>query len=129
MLIAFAAMHNIRLPKDIQEYFALYGGFEGERNWDERFITFWSLDSVIQLSELDGDYLLPHGLGPSHSYFVFGDYLIHSHFFAIRLTTDPSATCPVITYGGDYKFGDSFSDFVDVYLHEPDTVASPPLHG
>ena len=126
-LKAFELEHNVQLPSDIREYFALYGGFEGGRNWDERFITFWPLESVTKLSDLDGEYVLPHGLGSSSSFFIFGDFLVHSHFYAIRLTVDPSANCPVVSHGGDYKFGDSFSDFVDVYLREPDLVASPPI--
>jgi len=126
-LEAFEWKYRVQLPADMREYFALYGGFEGRGNWDDKFVTFWPIEIVERLSDMDGEFALPRDLGPSNSFFVFGDYLIQSHFYAIRLTMDPSASCPVITHEGRYTFGNSFSVFVDTYLQDPDLVVSPPL--
>ncbi len=89
-------------------------------------IAFWPLSEVTSLDPHD---MLPKQVGSPSSYFMFADFLIHSHVYAIRLTTDPNAPCPVIFYGDMpyvYKLGDSFSDFTTLYLNNPDHVLSPP---
>ncbi|MDQ2831595.1 MAG: SMI1/KNR4 family protein [Chloroflexota bacterium] len=126
-LRAFEARYQVLLPSDVREYFALYGGFEGQANWDDYFIGFWPLESVVRLSDEDGEYMLPNSLGPSNTYFIIGDYLINSHFYAIQLTQDPSGSNAVVAYES-YKFGDSFTAFVAIYLQNPELIASPPLH-
>ncbi len=126
-LATFELKYKVRLPTDLREYFAKYGGFEGRGNWDSLLITFWPIQDVVRLSDVDGEYALPHGLGMSCSFFVFGDYSIESHLYEIRLTMDPAASCPVVAHEGRYVFGDSFSAFVDVYLSNPILVASPPI--
>src|SRR6266480_3904259 len=84
---AFELKHNIRLPDDLCEYLTAVDGFDGSEHWmtDDEVITFLGLDEMKPLSE----YWSPD-VADANSYFVFADYSLAAHVYAIRLSSDSS---------------------------------------
>ncbi|HEV3471527.1 MAG TPA: SMI1/KNR4 family protein [Pyrinomonadaceae bacterium] len=123
-IAAFEAKHHVRLPADFRDYFAVVNGFDGSESWmtDDDVITFLGLHEVKPLSE----YWSP-GVAGADSYFVFADYSISAHVYAIRLTSDSGHGNPVaVVYDGEpVKVADSFSGFVEGYLENSCGVLFP----
>jgi hypothetical protein len=118
-LRAFEQRHHVRLPPDFREYLALCNGLsvEDSGHFDHEWlgaIEFWSLATIsARRSGVSGDY------------FGFADFLIDSHWYVIRLSADVHLSGPTGVgdeLGIDERLGNSFSDFVEVYLHDPDRV-------
>ena len=120
---AFELKHNIRLPQDLREYLTNVDGFDGSEHWmtDDEVITFLGLDEMKPLSE----YWLPE-VADSSSYFVFADYSLAAHVYAIRLSSDSSDSNDVVVlYGKPVKVARSFSEFVEGYLENNEAVLFP----
>ncbi len=120
-LAAFEAKHNIRLPEDLRDYFAVVNGFDGWQT-DDNVITFLSLDEMKTLSE----YWSPD-VADADSYFVFADYSISAHVYAIRLlNTTGRGNHVVVVYDGEpVEVANSFSEFVEGYLADNNAVLFP----
>jgi hypothetical protein len=97
----------------MRTYFAAVDGMNGEMD-DQRMITFWPLEQVKRVTEE----LLEEP--PEHApYFLFADFLIWSHGYAIRLSSDPWDANPVVLVPADgtvQPVATSFSDFIARYL-------------
>ena len=113
-LVAFEAKHDVRLPADLREYLATVNGFDGSEHWmtDDEVITFLGLVEMKPLNHywspvIDGD-----------SYFVFADYSLAAHVFAIRLSkASVSGNDVVVVYDDKpLQVASSFSKFVEGYL-------------
>ena len=102
---AFEAQHGVHLPPFIADYFLTVNGTK-EGQWameDEDLISFWHLD---QVQTLEGGHL-----------FVFADWSIDAHSWAVRLTGDATAPAPiVITYEPPQQIAGTFEEFLDAYL-------------
>ena len=112
-LAEFEAKYGVVLPADMRAYFTAVDGMSGEVD-DQRMITFWPLEKVKPVTEeLPGE---PH---EHASYFLFADFLIWSHGYAIRLSADPEAANRVVIVPADgtaHPVATSFSDFIIRYL-------------
>ena len=111
---AFELKYNIRLPADLREYLATVDGFDGSEHWmtDNEVITFLGLDEMKPLSE----YWSPD-VADANNYFVFADYSLAAHVYAIRLSSDSSdSNDVVVVYDRPKKVARSFSEFVIGYL-------------
>jgi cell wall assembly regulator SMI1 len=121
---AFERKYNILMPEDLREYFATVNGFDGSEYWmiDENVITFLSLEEVKPLSE----YWSPD-VPDAESYFVFADYSISAHVYAIRLLNDiADGNAVVVAYDGKpIKVADAFTEFVEGYLEDNKAVLFP----
>jgi cell wall assembly regulator SMI1 len=123
-LAAFEHKYNIRLPEDLREYFAAVNGFDGSEHWmtDENVITFLSLSEVKPLSE----YWSPD-VADADSYFVFADYSISAHVYAIRLWNDlGNGNAVVVAYDGKpIEVANSLAKFAEGYLEDKKAVLFP----
>ncbi len=123
-LAAFEAKHHVRLPSDLRDYFTAVNGFDGSETWmtDDEVITFLGLDEVKPLNEYwsldvtDGD-----------SYFVFADYSLAAHVYAIRLMSgaDVGNAVAVVYDNKPVRVASSFSEFMEGYLGNNQAVLFP----
>jgi hypothetical protein len=124
-LAAFEAKYHVRLPKDMREYFAAVNGFDGSEHWmtDGNVITFLALNEMKSLSESWSP-----KIADAASYFVFADYSLSAHVYAIRLSNDSKDdNSVVVAYDEEniVKVASSFSDFVQGYLEDNNAVLFP----
>jgi SMI1 / KNR4 family (SUKH-1) len=111
-LADFESRQHIVLPADFRSYLAIVDG--GEDVWVGGVeITFWSL-CRIEVEMRDWECFEP---GIQGTLLPFADWLINSHVYAIRVSTDPAP--PVFRiYGRDkapVPCADSFAEFVSLY--------------
>ncbi|HMG18580.1 MAG TPA: SMI1/KNR4 family protein [Gemmatimonadales bacterium] len=108
----FETKYHVRLPPDFRAYVASLNGGESGRDgpMDSSQIAFWRLDQIEPLVKESSD-------GPP-VLFVFADFLIDSHAYAIQLSDDPNTPTPVFIDWGERteKVADSFSSFIHSYL-------------
>jgi cell wall assembly regulator SMI1 len=112
-LLAFENKYNVHLPEDLKDYFSTVNGFD-DSDVDGEFITFLTLDEIESLS-------INWSQAPeAKSYFIFADYCISCHVYAIKLTKDTKFDNPVFIDFNDNKnptqIADSFSEFAQSYL-------------
>jgi SMI1 / KNR4 family (SUKH-1) len=121
-LTAFKAKYKIRLPQDLREYLATVDGFDGSEHWmtDNEVITFLGLDEMKPLCE----YWSPT-VADSHSYFVFADYSLAAHVYAIRLDASMRGNDVVVVYDRTVAVARSFSEFIEGYLENSGAVLFP----
>jgi hypothetical protein len=123
-LIAFETKHHVRLPEDLRKYFAATNGFDGSEHLmtDDEGITFLGLDEMKPLSEYwSADVAVGRG------YFVFADYSLSAHVYAIRLVNGSGSGNPVVAVY-DRKLvevASSFLEFAESYLKNIDAVLFP----
>ncbi|MGI8467519.1 MAG: SMI1/KNR4 family protein [Pyrinomonadaceae bacterium] len=115
----FENKYNIHLPDDLKDYFSTADGFYNS-DVDGNFITFLPLAEVVPLNE-------QWSRKPeAKSYFIFADYSISAHVYAIYLTDDASSNPIVIAYDNDPKqIASSFSEFVQGYIEDDYGVLFP----
>lgn len=113
----FEAEYKVRLPDDIKDYFLTVNG----SGLDENVIEFLSLAEVVPLSQAWSR------KPEANSYFIFADYSISCHVYAIRLTEDLTLGNPVfIAYDENpQQIADSFSEFVQGYLADDYGILFP----
>jgi SMI1 / KNR4 family (SUKH-1) len=112
-LAEFEARYGVVLPPDMRAYFKAVDGMNGEMD-DQRMVTFWPLEQVKRVTDE-----LPGEPRKHESYFLFADFLIWSHGYAIRLSADSEAANPVVIVPADgttRRVAESFSDFITRYL-------------
>jgi hypothetical protein len=130
---SFERRHSVRLPTSVRSFYEFVNGME-EGQTDDELISFWSLarlDTVpALLSDFRGipDYgAISDKLPESPSYFVFADYSIWCHIYAMRLTDDPGQPADVVWISGDlwYPLSSSFEAFLRSYAELPLNVLFP----
>jgi hypothetical protein len=122
-IAALEARYSVRLSPEVREYFAeLNGPREGRDAMDNDTIAWWRLDEVRSLlDEGDGD------LPDAGNCFVFADYLIRSHDFAIRLGPDPRAPAQIVINCGHplIQAAPSLPAFLEGYLRTDWDILTP----
>ena len=121
-IAAFEARYNRRLPEDMREYFAAVNGFDGSGRWvtDGELITFLGLDEMKPLREY-WSWPIPD----SDSFFVFADYSLAAHVYAIHLDASAQRNEVVIVYERMMEVARTFSEFIEGYLQNSDAVLFP----
>lgn len=116
-LTAFESKYRVSLPADLRDYFLTVDGM-AEDVTDDALIRFWSLNEVKPLHEGAPEYSDPTYIQQAETLFVFADFCIWSHAYAIRLSSDSESPNPVFVIGGEQpeKMFASFSDLVASYL-------------
>jgi cell wall assembly regulator SMI1 len=123
-LVNFEIKYNIQLPSDLREYLAAVNGFDDSEFWmtDDEVITFLGLDEIKPLGEY-----WSHEVEGAQSYFVFADYSISAHVYAIRLAAslDHENTVVVVYDSKPLRVVSSFGKFVESYLKRDYAVLFP----
>ena len=123
-LTAFEFKYQVSLPADLRDYFLTVDGM-AQGFTDNALIRFWSLNEVKPIPEEAVDYSHPSYIEEAESLFLFADYCIWSHAYAIRLSST-EASNPIIIIGDETPttiFG-SFSELVSSYLTDADLLLS-----
>jgi hypothetical protein len=115
---AFERAHNVVLPPLFREYMREMNGMVGS-DMDSDLISFWPLALIRSVAEL---YDCEERNGERG--FVFADYLISSHDYAICLA--PDSTCPdIIVVPFHKQVAPSFEEFLRSYLEGNSEAFSP----
>jgi len=118
----FARKYRVALPDDLCAYFAAINGME-DSFFDMNMMSFWRLSRVVPLPDPKvWGYKDVPGLEDVECYFVFGDFMIESHYYAIKLTENGEDSGAVISTAADcpYRVADSFGEFLWLYLNDND---------
>lgn len=113
---AFQRKYGVELPEDVADYFRAVDGMREDES-DHLGIRFWALDELCPVVEA-----LPTAKGSAFKeYFVFADYSMWAHGYAVRLG---QLRNDVIVVGGDdpVAVAPSFREFLQLYLSQPDGV-------
>ena len=115
-LNGFESKYRVKLPLDLRNYFSYVNGMK-EGQTDKDLIRFWPIEEVISLGEYyeDSSYL-----PDANSLFIFADWSIEAHLYAIHLGKDDSIVTKVYVMGqhqrGLQEVSESFTDFADLYV-------------
>lgn len=116
-LRSFEAIYRVVLPNDLRDYFWCVNGMP-QYVVDEAMIRFWMLEELKPLTEGALQYSDPAYIHRPESLFLFADFSIWSHAYAIRLESSSIQSNEIVVVG--YKtpvvLVPSFSEFVDRYL-------------
>ena len=116
-IAAFECQYGVVLPTDMRVFFLTLNGMPDDIA-DEEMIRFWRLEEVKPLSSVAPAYATPDYIDNSQSLFVFADYSLWAHAYAIRLDSRECDTNEIFIIGGDYPVPlfHSFSELVDRYV-------------
>ena len=121
-LQAFEDQYRVRLPADVRGYFSAVNGMAEDCAGDALLINFWPLPELKRVTEAAP---FCH-IEAAESYFIFADFLIWSHAYAIRLSSDLRQPNPVIiVHGAPIQLADSFTEFMQEYLRHNEAVLFP----
>jgi hypothetical protein len=112
----FQRKRGVELPEDVADFFRAVDGMN-EGDCDQLGVRFWSLDELRPVVEE-----LPATDGHTFKgYFVFGDYSMWAHGYAVRL--DRIANDVIIVGGQNpIPIAPSFREFLQLYLAQPDRL-------
>jgi hypothetical protein len=115
-IAAFERAHGILLSVDVADYFRAVDGMN-ETEADQFGICFWSLKKMRAARE---EIPAAHAAA-FESYFVFADYSLWAHGYAVRLG---EAGDDVIIVGDEspVSIAPSFAAFFELYLQQPDRL-------
>ena len=119
----FETRYAVHLPEDFRRYIASINGFDQSEHWmtDDDLITFLSLNEIKPLKE----YWSPV-VADAEDFFVFADYSIAAHVYAIRLrNTASEQNQVVVVYEELIEVAHSFSEFIERYLQRMDSFLFP----
>ena len=131
---AFEAAQGVVVPEDSRTYLSAVDGTE-EGDWDEQLFEWFPLQRIksvpYELADFGGipDYRgIIHTLEQPAEWYVFINYLIFSHVYAVRFTPTRQLTTPVLWILGSkhYRIAGSLSEFLNAYLEDPNAVFCPP---
>jgi len=102
-LAAFEHEFSVSLPPDLRDYFLAVDGMP-EDETDEEMIRFWKLEEVKALPTGAPNYASADYIDNPESLFLFADYSLWAHAYAIRLLAAPSDRNEIFIIGGEYPF-------------------------
>ena len=122
-LTVFESRYQVSLPADLRDYFLTVDGM-ADGATDDAQIRFWPLNEVKPIPEGAPGYSDPSYIQEAESLFLFADYCIWAHAYAIRLSTNSESPNPIIIIGDEKptEIFDSFSALVSNYLSDPDRL-------
>lgn len=122
-LESFEKKNGVVLPADLRDYFLEVNGMKPDTS-DDALIRFWMLEEVRALPDAAPEYADSRYLERPESLFLFADFSLWAHAYAIRLTAAPSEKNEVFIIGSDSPIllFQSFSEFVDCYLTKQDRL-------
>jgi hypothetical protein len=110
--------YHVRLPSEFRAYLERANGMHDADMDRERLIHFYGVDLIVP-AEGGAAGAAPEG----QHYFVFADFMVGSHEYAIALAGPDYGTIAIV---GDAEMprvvAESFLDFVDKYLNSPATL-------
>jgi hypothetical protein len=124
-ILLFEKKYDLLIPDDLNEYFRLLNGTDGE--YDKKFFQFYSLDQFKRIDERFKDWNgvpnyknIVNTFKDQDSCFVFADFQIYLFSYAILLNKDKSNKNEVYAFCGDeYRIiAYSFTEFLDLYFSE-----------
>ncbi len=112
----FEELHEVSIPADMKAFLSGVGGME-INDWDQHEIRFWRLDELVPLGQE------VETLADEHKdYFVFADFLISSHCYAISLDRNAPGQVMRASSGEIEILCETFSDFLRTYLDDPEML-------
>ena len=122
-LKSFEGNYGVTLPDDLRDFFSCVNGMPPEVT-DDALIRFWMLEEVEPLHKGAPAYSDPTYIQNPDSIFLFADYSLWVHAYAIRLTNKPAEVNEVFVIGGESSIVlfNSFSEFIDNYLTNTDLL-------
>jgi hypothetical protein len=110
---ALEERYNVHLPEEFSAYLQRANGMRDGDMDSERLIHFYGLDRISPVGVDDEE----------GRYFVFADFMIGSHEYAIALAGSHYGSVAIVDDTGPPRIvADSFVDFVDKYLHSPSAL-------
>jgi hypothetical protein len=115
--------HRVILPEDLRGYFSCVNGMPPDIV-DDGMIRFWMLDELQSLPQGPPAFADAGYIQNPESFFLFADYSIWAHAYAIRLERTPLQFNEVVLIGYEspVTISRSFSEFVDHYLTDKDCL-------
>jgi hypothetical protein len=113
---AFERLHGTRLSEDVADYFRAIDGMN-EDDVDQFSIRFWSLGEMRSAQEE----VPTTNIDALRDYFVFADYSLWAHGYAVRLGEMGD---DVIVVGGErpVAVAPSFGAFLELYVSHPERL-------
>jgi hypothetical protein len=113
-ILAFEERWRVRMPDAFRALLRASDGME-EGCWDEQQIRFWPLEELRPVSDAstDGD------LEAFAGYFMFADYMISSHEYAIRMSIGSKNDVVLVGGGAPIEIAASFEEFLALYVESP----------
>ena len=114
-IAAFEEQHDVTLPPQMRQYFLTVDGMEEDYPVNDipRAIYFWPLAHVKPVRK-DSEALSPY----AHCY-LFADYLLWSHGYAICLGQNGFGEVVVVGGSTPHRVARSFEEFLVKYLDSP----------
>jgi cell wall assembly regulator SMI1 len=116
-IASFERTHSVNLPDDLRNYLLRLNGIDA----DPQLFCFWPIEKIIPISpdSFGMDRAIVE-LDEPHRYFIFADFLIESHYYAIYLGDDANRQYRVILpdFPNQPAIASSFSDFLELYLED-----------
>lgn len=114
---AFENRYGVRLPNDLAQYFKTVDGMnDGE--YDDHPMHFWPLSKVRPVTaELSGADPVPYA-----GLFVFADYSLWAHGYAIRLVDVRANDVAIVGGAAPIWIASSFSEFLLAYARQPESL-------
>lgn len=124
-LAAFESKYGVTLPADFRMFLAEVNGSEDNDGGplDAQGVTFWRLSNILPVTMA-----WPGATFEGRDqWFVFADFMIESHVYAIHLSSSLSAPNPVAVVAGDdlVKVAPSFEAFLNAYLSDDKAILFP----
>ena len=113
----FEENYKVKIPVDLRKFYLLANGMEMNET-DADLIRFWSIEELKPISEAASAYFDHDYLQSVETYFLFADYSIWSHTYAISLTSSLSSENTICVIGANQPIflANSFSEFINKYL-------------
>jgi len=122
-LKAFEEKYGVILPDDLRDYFRCLNGMVPDEV-DDGMMRFWMLEEIEPLPQGAPQYSDGTYVPNPETLFLFADYSLWAHAYAIRLgiTELESNEVIIIGYKSPKLISASFSRFVDTYLTNKDLL-------
>lgn len=122
-LAGFEHKFGVSLPYDLRDYFLTVNGMSEEAS-DNEMIRFWMLEEVKPLTTGAPRYANTDYVKDPESLFLFADYSLWAHAYAIRLFASAEKTNEIFMIGGDCPvlLFCSFGELIDSYLTNKDLM-------
>ncbi len=122
-LKAFEEKYGVVLPDDLRDYFRCVNGMPPDVV-DDGMMRFWMLEEIGPLTQGAPQYSDGTYVQNPETLFLFADYSLWAHAYAIRLGKGAleSNEVIIIGYESPKSISDSFTRFVDTYLTSKDLL-------